>query len=796
MVNRVGGLASGMDIDELVKKLMSAEKAPLNKLYQKKQTYEWQRDAYRSVNTKLKTFDTYIADNLVLKSLTSKTASSSNSNLVSAIATGKASGSLSIDGVSQLAEAARGVGNQINATSSTKLSDLNITGTSIELSAIQKDGSMGKPVKIEFDPNTTTVDAFVKKINSSTAGVSAVFEGGKLSITSNNTGDNKAGAEVQVTSGASVFGQLGFESLKGEDVGDLASGGKSAIFEVNGIATERASNSFEINGYSVTLKSTFNNTQTIANKYTAAKNERDNAYLSLEIGVNGKDSLKEAARKAKEAYDTAKGIYEGKYTDVFGSSALDSTEQTAYDKFNNKEFLSELSDQNITQLGPFRVDPDATHEEMINAISSSLESELSPELKGKLITLSKDQLIELSKLDETQLAKLRSEADRGIKEDNYNKLGTGFLNGLSSEEITAIQGIDFRKEDPYEGLTISDELKEKLDKLSRDQITVLDNLSEADLTSFKELAAVQIPHDAAKAASEAADAAETAGQLRLDNAEATLIKAEADAKAAEILKADGSIDQDKVNAAPKADPVTLTSTTNVDDMMTKIKEFVNTYNGLIKDLMEQTKQTKYRDYPPLTDEQKEEMSESEIKLWEEKAKSGLLRNDSIIREGLANMRSLIYQSNPGIDSKYNTLFSIGITTSSNYNDGGTLEIDEDKLRKVLEEDPDAVEKLFKNSEGKKEDTVNGETVDTRGYLDKLRFTAMKSIEVKIESKAGRSTMADSQYTIGKNLVDTESRIDTWKRKLETIEARYWKQFTAMETAINKANSQASLFTQA
>jgi len=291
-----------------------------------------------------------------------------------------------------------------------------------------------------------------------------------------------------------------------------------------------------------------------------------------------------------------------------------------------------------------------------------------------------------------------------------------------------------------------------------------------------------------------ADAEEKAAVTRLDEATSTQNAAKADADAAGILKPDGSIDETKVNDAPKAQAVTMTSTTNVDDIVNKIKEFVTTYNGFIKNLTDQTKETKYRDYAPLTSEQREEMSESEIKLWEEKAKSGLLRGDTLIREGLSNMRALVYQSNPGIDSKYNTLFSIGITTTKNYNDGGTLEIDEIKLRKVLEEDPDAVEKLFKNSEGKKEDVVDGKTVDTRGYLDKLR-ESMKSFEISIEKKAGRSTMTDSQYAIGKNLMDTESRINTWKSKLENIEARYWKQFTAMEQAINKANSQSSMFSQ-
>lgn len=85
------------------------------------------------------------------------------------------------------------------------------------------------------------------------------------------------------------------------------------------------------------------------------------------------------------------------------------------------------------------------------------------------------------------------------------------------------------------------------------------------------------------------------------------------------------------------------------------------------------------------------------------------------------------------DSKYKTLFSIGITTSKNYNEGGTLQIDEKKLREAIEADPDAVEKLFKNSDGKKADVVDGKEVDTRGYLDKLR-DSMKSFEVSIEKK--------------------------------------------------------------
>lgn len=778
---RIGGLASGMDIDALVEKLMNAERAPLNKLQQKKQTYEWQRDAYRSVNTKLKTFDTYIADNLVLKTLNSKTATSSNSNLVSATATGKATGTLSIEGVSQLATSARTIGEQINATASTKMNTI-ATGT-IEFKAITANGTMpAEATKIEITDDMT-VDQFIKKVNESNAGVSAIFENGRFSFTAKNTG--KGSIEIN--------GNVADMKLTAEE-------GKNAIFQVNGIATERSSNSFSINGYNITLKETFNSTSTIASKYTAAQKEKDNAYISLYGGLSNDannpatNSLLAKATQVNQEYANTVYAYETKRDLVLGASALNEIDQTAYNKINNKQFLSKLSDADITQLANLTVDATASKEEILANISSLSESDMSTELKEKLHSMSKDQLVELSNLDSTQLTAMRTEAERGIKQDNYNTLGKSFLNKLTPDEIKKIEEIDFSKEDPYDGITISDDLKTKLNSLSTAQKSAIDNLSESDLTSFKELADVQIPHDEKKAAKEAAESALKAGQARLATAEDTLTKATVDANGAGILKPDGSVDNSIVDSAPKTQAVTMTSTTNVDDMMTKIKEFVTTYNGLIKDLNDQTKQSKYRDYAPLTDEQKKEMSEDEIKLWEEKAKSGLLRNDSLIRNGLSDMRSLIYQSNPAVeDSRYNTLFSIGITTSKNYNDGGTLEIDEDKLRKALEENPDAVEQLLKNSDGVKNDPAHG-GADTRGYLEKLR-ESMKTFEINIEKKAGRSTMTDAQYTIGKNLMDTETRIKTWQDKLKNIEARYWKQFTAMESAINKANQQSSLFMQ-
>lgn len=825
MVNRIGGLASGMDIDSIVKKLMNAEKAPLNKLYQKKQTYEWQRDAYRSVNTKLKTFDTFIADNLVLKSLLSKNAASSNSNLVSATATGSAAGTLSIEGVSQLATAARKVGEQVNAVGSTKMADLGATGT-IEFKAIQKNGQLAsEATKIEITSDMT-VNQFISKVNSSNAGISAVFENGRFSFTAKNTGDVKGDEEIKVTGGVDIFNKLGFADPSKVQNTE----GKNAIFTVNGIATERTTNTFLISGYNVTLKDTFNGLQTISDKYKAAVEEFKNATDNL--------ATKQANLITKQNAYGASDInsytanHETAYTNAFGNT-LSLSQQVQYNKLGSDTWRN-LSTDEIDFI---------KNQSSVQGIKDNIDgSTLSDESKAKLKDLSnsaldalfsnKDQLTDFKAHAEyekygTKLKDFDQNAIDALKRFSYNSNdsidkihkdiddNTEFtqevkdaLKSLSKDDLTNLIATDSATLKTYSEKAQADDLKikysqfgdtlikglqdgsKRVEDLTTEQKEIWNNLTPQKKAEFNALAEQNILRKEYLTA----DADEKAAVTRLNEATSTQTAAKADASAAGILNPDGSVDETKVNTAPKAQAVTMTSTTNVDDIMTKIKEFVTTYNGFIKDLNDQTKETKYRDYKPLTSEQKEEMSENEIKLWEEKAKSGLLRGDTLIREGISNMRALVYQSNPAIDSKYNTLFSIGITTSKNYNDGGTLQIDETKLRKVLEEDPDAVEKLFKNSEGKKEDIVDGKTVDTRGYIDKLR-ESMKSFEITIEKKAGRSTMTDAQYAIGKNLVDTESRISNWKRKLEDIEARYWKQFTAMETAINKANSQSSLFAQ-
>ena len=111
------------------------------------------------------------------------------------------------------------------------------------------------------------------------------------------------------------------------------------------------------------------------------------------------------------------------------------------------------------------------------------------------------------------------------------------------------------------------------------------------------------------------------------------------------------------------------------ECLDSIKTFVDKYNELIADFNGRLTEKRYRDYPPLLDDQKKDMKENDIKLWDEKAKSGLLTSDSTIRSFLTEMRNSLISTVQNSGS-FNSLKDIGINFSSNYRDNGKLVLDE------------------------------------------------------------------------------------------------------------------------
>lgn len=237
----------------------------------------------------------------------------------------------------------------------------------------------------------------------------------------------------------------------------------------------------------------------------------------------------------------------------------------------------------------------------------------------------------------------------------------------------------------------------------------------------------------------------------------------------------------------QADPnkeVTFNSKPDVDAIADTIVKFVDEYNKLVEKLNTKLTEKKYRDYQPLTSEQRKAMEEKDIELWEEKAKSGTLRGDSVLSSSLTKMRTNLYSPVSGL-SGINQLAEIGITTTKNYLDGGKLEIDMDKLKEAISKDPNGVYTLF---------AQKGDTTEEKGLGQRLR-DSLKSTMESIEKKAGKATSVNNTFTIGRLLNNVNDQMDSLKSKLVDIESRYYRQFTAMEQAIQKANSQSAYLMQ-
>jgi flagellar hook-associated protein 2 len=235
--------------------------------------------------------------------------------------------------------------------------------------------------------------------------------------------------------------------------------------------------------------------------------------------------------------------------------------------------------------------------------------------------------------------------------------------------------------------------------------------------------------------------------------------------------------------------ISINVTSNTDNAFNNIKNFVDKYNEVISNIHSKVSEKVHRGFPPLTDEQRKDLSEREAELWDEKAKSGLLSRDQTLTSALNNFRVDLYSpvSNSG---QFNQLAQIGITTSSNYLDNGKLVIDEAKLRAALTDDPESVHQLLNNAadSGLTGSARNAQT----GLIGRLRTTIDNTIK-QVETRAGNEFRTNQQFTLGRELLNVDQQIDRFQRRLVDIESRHWAKFTAMEKAMNQANAQGMAF---
>lgn len=232
------------------------------------------------------------------------------------------------------------------------------------------------------------------------------------------------------------------------------------------------------------------------------------------------------------------------------------------------------------------------------------------------------------------------------------------------------------------------------------------------------------------------------------------------------------------------DEVTITTDTDVDGIYDMIKGFLKDYNDLVKSVDVAYNAASSKGYEPLTSDEKDAMTDDEVKKWEEKIKDSLLRKDSTLGSVLDTMKNDMGMSFKVGDKSY-SLSSFGISTlgyfSSPENETGVYHIDgdkddtytsanTDKLKAMIASDPDTVVSFFSQLASKLyKDLGNKMTASSTSsaytiYNDKQMNTQYSEYNTKIS--------------------EAEDKVTTW-------EDYYYSKFSAMESALAKMNAQSS-----
>lgn len=238
---------------------------------------------------------------------------------------------------------------------------------------------------------------------------------------------------------------------------------------------------------------------------------------------------------------------------------------------------------------------------------------------------------------------------------------------------------------------------------------------------------------------------------------------------------------------------------NLQPTIDKIKGFVSAYNDLMASLNNMVTEKKVKGYPPLTDEMKAEMKDSDIAAWDKLTKQGLLSRDPDVTKLRDDMRNLFSADVLGMGS----FAQFGIATgnyflsSSNGGYSGKLEIDEAKLRTALTENPEKLVQMFTTAEPMRayDSNLTLSQNDAADFRNTQQFGGLVQRVTSIfnahTTKIANTSMSELNYSIQQ----TTSRMAEQTKIYQDKEDRLYAKFAAMETALSKLQSQSNWFSQ-
>lgn len=768
---RLSGLSSGLDTDTVIKELMTAQSLKKTKIEQKRTKLEWKQEKWKDLNAKIyKLYTDQISKLRLQGGYQTKKVSSSDETKLTATAGANASSGSHVVEVSQLASAQYTTSASLkgkNASASTKLEELGMArGTIITVKSGKGDSAITKTLEIKED---TTINDFVQTmksagltasfdanqgrffISSATSGADQVFSITTSKITDTALSDTRKDLEAALGDNASKVGafydnySLALKTLeeKQKAYDDVASGTDEKLSTWEELQkAKKAVTSLEDGLVSLATDA---KTAELTEKYTKEViNERKNWILANKDGTY-KDEYDKIVENVKSSFYELDA--DGKPTNVISQAGKDQAKATLMQQATN------TINQQIKD-GTVFADEDARQAaiqaEYTNLVGANEDAGLINAITkpGGLYDSALNTAIENDAKSYAGSAEGQQEIKDRVNGDQalIDQVGATVKNAINAYH-TALDTANGT------GGGVS-AVTGELAKLGLTEIV--------DGNVIGAPPVVSDPMDGFKNI-EAADAVITLDGVTMK----------------------GTSNSFTVNGitldlkATTTQPITINVTNDTQAVFDSVKTFVKEYNALLTEMNELYYASTAKGYEPLTEEEKAAMSDKQVEMWENKIKDSLLRRDDTLSSVMSAMKTTL-QTSVEVDGKKYSLSSFGITTGD-YTEKGLLHIYGDSedstyadrtnlLMNALNEDPDLVAKVLSGVANNLYTTMQ----------DKMKATTLSSALTFYNDK-----------DMAKQVTEYNKQIKNWEKKLTTMETKYYKQFSAMETAMAKLNSQSS-----
>ena len=783
-----GGLASGIDRDALIEQMTARTTSKITSKKQAMTKLEWKRDAYRSISNKIIDLqDNYLSysatkslknSDFFAKNQVSVQGDPDYTKYISATGNADTASRVSVLGVNKL------------ATSATLISGEKKTDSAITLGGISESDFSNKEIKTS-NLSGTKLTFGTYSITDKQFTTEATFTFPTSYEKKLDNGKTETVTIDYTASSDKIVEQLN-EALDSQ--GFLGKDGKSGIkFTLNGDQIQISqTDSITDKGKSCVIRETSSALKSLGfNSGKMNKDDIDNGISLDEFNASSNKSSFEAAAITKQPLS---GYLKGKLISVSYGGQTKNIELIG-DKEEIKDFKA-FKDSLQNKLdkafgsGKVTVGEDSKGSLTFTATDSSQTLQISADSK---------ELQNALGITSTQSNKISTGSSLW---ENRDKLGLGKYN--TKEELN----------DALKNFTVNGA---KIDNITADTtvdglLTAINNNKDAGVTAIylgsenkfvlssnekgegRKITLGADPNDTADAANLIFGGVSTDGtdgeMSILYNGVQTTITSSSNTFSIDGLDIRAT-NTFNTGSATAEGGVSFTASADTEKVTETVKKFIEAYNAMIDEVRTQATTKPDSNYKPLTDDQKNEMNETSIKNWEDKAKEGILYNSSALKD-LDNATQGIFSSMMINGVSYDDLEKIGISFSDDYTAGGKIVFDEEKFKTAMDSDPEKVSDLFTGTHG----IVN--TIDSTLSTYATRYASKNgnSYGVLIEEAGSEKlSLTLTNNSIYKELKDMQETITNLQSQLSTEQDRYISQFTQMERLINQMNSQSSYLSQ-